>query len=882
MARLTKQQADDALELHFLKELEDQALRNRVLKKREELEAKTGKPIALLQAWGVIDHTYRPGTPEYKEVMKNLFRITNDQQISRKIAGDRQQARTMDGAGPVQQGSNLTMDDGANEYIRDLDAGNTLPGTKANGIPSKAPDVNQDEKATFIIPKKDKSESGDLSASLDGEDMVSLNVGSSGDEDYERYERTGELGVGGIGRVYSGKDHKLGIEVAIKTLLPQHATNPRSLQRFTEEGKTNARLGVHPNVAGVQNINIAQEEKEIVMDKIEGEDLADILDKIARDEQYDKKRTYREAYPLSELLQIFLKICDGISYAHKNGVIHRDLKPSQIMVGQTGEVYVMDWGLAKKIGDAEDVNKEAVKKTLENMQQQQDTGLTMEGDVVGTPLYMPPEQAKGELDKINETSDIYSLGAILYEILMLTPPVSGESPINVVFSAAQNNIDEMDDDISKELQAITMKALSGKQRDRYRTADGLKQDVMRYINNQKVQAYDYGPLEKFIKWVQNHPTKTVGALAASVVLFGAGIAGTAVSSLSAQAKSAEATAAKADSKAAKAEAKTAKVEKEKVELGRQKDKEKREAEDLAREEVENKKNEAEKKTQIGYFFYNKGKYFESIHVYNSALETDSKNAKAFHNRALSLRDYLTSSKEIVLSDKRKNKNVPPSLEIIASALNLDKKDLIKLSEKELKTKIQKQAIEDIERATKEDDDNTLYQNELAYTLEVFGKISEAEKQYLFAINKPKSRGEKPHPLAILSLGSFYSRLVLSKDTEEHKKPEYIRKAIQRYDDYLDIFSLDGESHADIANRLNNLRRNEAYPEAIEKSQKAINLGYKEAHYELAAAYYGQKNFKKAEPLFRKARVHNQKNRPDRLPVIDFALKEIQKWNDKYK
>lgn len=842
MARknLTKQQADRALELHFLKELGDPSLRNIVLKKREELEAKTGKPIALLQAWGVIDHTYRPGTPEYKEVMQNLFRITNDQQISRKIEGDRQQARTMDGAGPVQQGSNLTMDDGANEYIRNLDAGNTLPGTQVNGIPSKAPDVNQDEKATFIIQKEGKSESGDLSASLDGEDMVSLNVGSSDDEDYERYEIIDELGRGGMGKVFLAEDKLVGRRVALKEILNEDAA-PRTKKRFIEEAKTGGNF-VHPNIVPVHDLGSRDGAIYFAMAPVEGEELGDILDKIARDEPFDKKRTYRDAYPLSELLQIFLKICDGVSYAHKNGVIHRDLKPSQVMIGQTGEVYVMDWGLAKKIGDAEDVNKEAVKKTLENMQQQQDTGLTMEGDVVGTPLYMPPEQAKGELDKINETSDIYSLGAILYEILMLTPPVSGESPINVVFNAAQNNIDEMDPDISKELQAITMKALSGNQRKRYRTADGLKQDVMRHINNQKVQAYMYSTYERLAKWVQNHPAKTVGAtvgtLALSAILLGAGVAGTVVSSLSAQAKSAEATAAKADSKAAKAEAETAKVEKEKVELKITQDKEQRKAEDEARKITRENRTKSDMLVDRAYDCYKRKLFERATKLYNDSLKIDSTNPRAHHYLGHLLKDLVMS-----LPEEKRHLKTNPNM---------------------------KKALEELLKAVELNPKNTNYRNSYAYVLELRGNDEEAKNQYKAAYDA--SLAGEGGILAILNYATFLAR---------QTKPA---EAIEIYKKYLTIAPKDSHARAMLAGQFND---NTQYTEALTHAKQAIDEGYHKANFELGLAEFNiaDKRFKEgkvedARTLFLTAEKHfllAKKLRPDKIGIITTALNRIKKY-----
>jgi serine/threonine protein kinase len=143
-------------------------------------------------------------------------------------------------------------------------------------------------------------------------------------------------------------------------------------------------------------------------------------------------------YPRATLLTIFRKVCDAMMFAHSKGILHRDLKPENIMVGEYGEVLVMDWGLAKVLGEREEQGS-----SVSRVNDTGDYGMTMEGEVMGTPQYMSPEQALGMVAELDQRSDIYSLGGILYAILTLRPPIEGTTLDEVLTKVKNGSISSM-------------------------------------------------------------------------------------------------------------------------------------------------------------------------------------------------------------------------------------------------------------------------------------------------------------------------------------------------------------------------------------------------------------------------------------------------------
>ena len=242
-----------------------------------------------------------------------------------------------------------------------------------------------------------------------------------------KYETRSQIDEGGMGVVWLAGDRHLGREVAIKSL--RHPDNIIQLKRFFEEAQVTGQLE-HPNIMPVYDMGFepGNHHPFLVMKWVRGRDFEKVIQGLRKGEPTGlggvEEETETPTRALSRLLDSFLKICDAVAYAHSRGVIHRDLKPKNVMTGEFGEVLVMDWGLAKPISSGSAPRPAAGDPAIgEDSDDQQedsdDLGITLQGEMLGTPLYMPPEQSLGQIDRVDFRSDIYSLGALLYEILSL-------------------------------------------------------------------------------------------------------------------------------------------------------------------------------------------------------------------------------------------------------------------------------------------------------------------------------------------------------------------------------------------------------------------------------------------------------------------------------
>ena len=330
----------------------------------------------------------------------------------------------------------------------------------------------------------------------------------------QKYQVKAEIGRGGMGLILRVEDLAMRRHVAMKVLLA--GSDPGSQQRFVEEGRITGRLE-HPNIVPVHDIGVDAEGRQyFTMKLVKGRSLAQVLDGMRKAPQ-DPKR----AVSLAQLLTIYSSVCNAISYAHSRGVIHRDLKPANIMIDNFGEVLVMDWGLAK------DRNAGRPSSGADNLP---NGGRTMEGSAIGTPAYMPPEQARGELAAIDERSDVYMLGAILYELLTLKTPVEGENIISMLGNVLEGKIvppgrRTPERRIPGELSAIAMKALALAQKDRYQNVAELSADVERYLEGRAVSARDDTPWEYVLKLIKRNRTASLMSLAAMLALIAAVAAG---------------------------------------------------------------------------------------------------------------------------------------------------------------------------------------------------------------------------------------------------------------------------------------------------------------------------------------------------------------------
>lgn len=321
-----------------------------------------------------------------------------------------------------------------------------------------------------------------------------------------RYEIGDVIAEGGMGKIYEARDMNCRRTVAMKVLTPAGREEREELLRFIEEAQITAQLE-HPNIVTVHEVGLdTQERIYYTMKRVQGITLTDVLVGI-RMEQED----VLEQFPLSRLLNIFQKICDAVAYAHHMNVVHRDLKPDNIMIGDFGEVVVMDWGLAKILGQhdalshrmpvGEHDQKMDIKVTSIRADKIGTDLKTISGRVMGTPGFMAPEQARGGEGEVDVRSDIYSLGAILYSLLTLRSSVRGED-INEVLrkiivgdiippAALNNRPDEVDGrpphfphcpggQVPSALSDITLKAMACDPDERYASVQQLQAAIEAY------------------------------------------------------------------------------------------------------------------------------------------------------------------------------------------------------------------------------------------------------------------------------------------------------------------------------------------------------------------------------------------------------------------
>jgi serine/threonine protein kinase len=261
-----------------------------------------------------------------------------------------------------------------------------------------------------------------------------------------RYQLQGEIARGGMGAIIKGRDTDLGRDLAIKVLLDSHKDKPEVIQRFVEEAQIGGQLQ-HPGIAPIYELGqFADKRPFFAMKLVKGQTLSKLL--ADREGAADDR---------GKLIGIFEQVCQTMAYAHSRGVIHRDLKPANIMVGAFGEVQVMDWGLAKvlQVGGVADEKKSMTLQQGQSVIQTMRSGVgsdspaigsvgseTQMGSVMGTPAYMPPEQALGEIDQMDERADVFGLGAILCEILTGQPPYVADDGTRVIRMASRGKLDD--------------------------------------------------------------------------------------------------------------------------------------------------------------------------------------------------------------------------------------------------------------------------------------------------------------------------------------------------------------------------------------------------------------------------------------------------------
>ncbi|MCP3919242.1 MAG: protein kinase [bacterium] len=357
-------------------------------------------------------------------------------------------------------------------------------------------------------------------------EVIGRLAGRSGS--FGRYRIKGEVARGGQGVVLRIWDDDLRRNLAMKVILGEGdaaktgatpTVDGRKLSRFVEEAQITGQLD-HPGIVPVHELGLDSEGRVyFTMKLVKGKTLQTVLDELAAGEG---------GWTQTRVLGVLLKVCEAMSYAHAKGVVHRDLKPSNVMVGRFGEVHVMDWGLARVLGreDGKDIRIRPPLGTSEVRSPRREASgpdsplVTMNGDVVGTPAYMPPEQAFGKLDAIGPPSDVYALGAMLYHLLAGHMPyvkpgmrLTNHAIWYQVQDGAPHPLSERAPDAPAELVAICERAMERDAGRRYGDTIELAKDLSAYLEDRVVWAYQSGAVAELRKWVRRNR-----ALAAAVLL----------------------------------------------------------------------------------------------------------------------------------------------------------------------------------------------------------------------------------------------------------------------------------------------------------------------------------------------------------------------------
>ena len=353
-----------------------------------------------------------------------------------------------------------------------------------------------------------------------------------------RYEARGEVARGGMGVILRVWDADLRRDLAMKVVLGEEGNPgtgtvaPKMLGRFLEEAQVTGQLD-HPGIVPVHELGLDEHGSVFfTMRLVKGRDLKEVFDRV---------HTGDAEWPLTRVLWILLKVCDAMAYAHAKGVVHRDLKPANVMVGRFGEVYVMDWGLARILGhpDSHDLRlrRDDFAQSIVESDRRADVShsadsllFTMDGDVVGTPAYMAPEQARGEIDRLGPRSDVYALGAMLYHLLTAEMPyipagakASQHAVLRMALEGPPRPLHEIRGDVPEELAAICEKAMARDPEDRYEDMGALGADLRAYLENRVVQAHRRGAWIELVKWVRrNRALATAWSAALLVSLLGLG------------------------------------------------------------------------------------------------------------------------------------------------------------------------------------------------------------------------------------------------------------------------------------------------------------------------------------------------------------------------
>lgn len=346
---------------------------------------------------------------------------------------------------------------------------------------------NDDQRAENTSPEKDKEEAHTL-GSFDGSTFVKSSPGSLAlsERKFGDYEIVEEVARGGMGIVYKARQISLNRIVALKKIRAGQLASGEEMKRFQLEAEAAAQLD-HPGIVPVYDFGEVDGQPFFSMGLVEGQSLAD--------------RIQNGPLQPRDAAELLIKVSQAIAYANENGIVHRDLKPSNVLIDQNGEPRVTDFGLAKH--------------------QAIDSGVTSTGQVLGTPSYMPPEQAAGNSEKVDQRADVYALGANLYTTLTGRPPLQAATvveTINQVLNQEPVSVKQLVPTVPRDLETICLKALRKEADKRYDNAYELAKDLQRWLGGEPIRARRVSRVEKTMKWCKRKPL-VVGSIATIIAML---------------------------------------------------------------------------------------------------------------------------------------------------------------------------------------------------------------------------------------------------------------------------------------------------------------------------------------------------------------------------
>ncbi|MEM7231404.1 MAG: protein kinase [Planctomycetota bacterium] len=340
-----------------------------------------------------------------------------------------------------------------------------------------------------------------------------------------RYRRDVEVGRGGMGVVWKAWDRQLERFVAMKVLrssndsteTPRHDSRLMNA-RFVNEARITGRLD-HPGIVSVHEVGFDESQQPFfTMTFIEGVSLTSILQRV---------RDGVDAWSVSRAVGVFVKMCDALAYAHSHGVVHRDLKPENVMVGRFGEVFVMDWGLAKArdLDDLDELIRGGEDSDRRPPSSSSFSFVTFDGSVMGTPAFMPPEQARGEMSSVGERSDVYAVGAMLYMLLAgkapyskRRDPPSTRATLDAVRAGELERLSDVAPSRAPELVAICEKAMDRDPGQRYESVESLRAELQAFLDGRVVRAHRTGAAVELVKWYGRNRAFALSTTAALLLL----------------------------------------------------------------------------------------------------------------------------------------------------------------------------------------------------------------------------------------------------------------------------------------------------------------------------------------------------------------------------